>query len=158
MRKTPVLIFIIFTLVSGPYISSIEQDEAEQVVHNAISKEKEINAKVTFHDPCDLGRNSGIYEEPRKVLRAIPGIELVELAHNRESSMCCGGGGNVEMVNPELSARITQLKLDEIAKTSADMVVSSCQQCLRTIATRARRQKNPLAVRDLTELVVEAMI
>jgi heterodisulfide reductase subunit D len=119
---------------------------------------KEINAKVTFHDPCDLGRNSGIYEEPREVLRAIPGIELVELAHNRASSMCCGGGGNVEMVNPELSARIAQLKLDEIAKTGADMVVSSCQQCLRTIATRARRQKNPLAVKDLTELVVEAMI
>jgi heterodisulfide reductase subunit D len=119
---------------------------------------KGINARVTFHDPCDLGRNSGIFEEPREVLRAIPGMELVELTHNRESSMCCGGGGNVEMVNPELSAKIAQLKLDEIAETGAEMVISSCQQCLRTITTRARRQKNPLVVKDLTELVVEAMI
>ena len=119
---------------------------------------KEINARVTFHDPCDLGRNSGIFEEPREVLRAIPGIELVELAHNRESSMCCGGGGNVEMVNPELSAKITQMKLDEIAETGAEMVVSSCQQCLRTIATRARRRKNPIVVKDLTELLAEAML
>ncbi len=117
----------------------------------------EVNATVTYHDPCDLGRNSGVYDEPREVLKAIPGLKLVELAHNRQLSMCCGGGGNVEMVDPELSARVAQMKLDEIAKTGVDMVVSSCQQCLRTIATRARRQKSDLVVKDLTELVAEAM-
>jgi heterodisulfide reductase subunit D len=118
---------------------------------------KEINATVTYHDPCDLGRNSGVFEEPRDVLKAIPGVKLVELPHNRQLSMCCGGGGNVEMVDPELSGRIAQMKLDEIEQTGADMVVSSCQQCLRTIATRARRQKKDLIVKDLTELVMEAM-
>ena len=118
---------------------------------------KEIDATVTYHDPCDLGRNSGVFEEPRQVLRAIPGLKLVELDHNRQLSMCCGGGGNVEMVDPELSGRVAQLKLDEIERTGADLVVSSCQQCLRTIATRARRQKKDLVVKDLTELVMEAM-
>jgi heterodisulfide reductase subunit D len=118
---------------------------------------KGINATVTYHDPCDLGRNSGVFEEPREVLKAIPGIRLVELANNRQLSVCCGGGGNVEMVNPDLSARVAQMKLDEIAETGADTVVSSCQQCLRTVATRARRQKMNLNVKDLTEMVVEAM-
>ncbi len=118
---------------------------------------KEIKARVTYHDPCDLGRNSGVFEEPRQVLKAIPGIELVEMPNNRQLSTCCGGGGNVEMVNPELSAKVAQMKLQAILDTGADMVVSSCQQCLRTIATRARRQKLDLVVKDLTELVLEAM-
>jgi len=117
----------------------------------------ELEATVTYHDPCDLGRNSGVFEEPREVIRAIPGMRFVELASNRQLSVCCGGGGNVEMVNPELSAKVAQMKLDEIAATGADMVVSACQQCLRTIVTRARRQKVDLQVKDLTELVAEAM-
>jgi len=118
---------------------------------------KEINATVTYHDPCDLGRNSNVYEEPRQVLRNIPGLRLVELARNRQLAMCCGGGGNVEMVDPDLSAGVAHMKLQEIAATGAHMVVSSCQQCLRTIATRARREKINLVVKDLTELVAEAM-
>lgn len=118
---------------------------------------KELKRTVTYHDPCDLGRNSGVFEEPRNVLKAIPGLTFKELPHNRKLSMCCGGGGNVEMVNPELTAAVAQMKVDEILSTGADMVVSSCQQCLRTIATRTRRQKIDLDVIDLTELVVESM-
>jgi len=70
---------------------------------------------------------------------------------------CCGGGGNLEMVDPELSARVAQMKIDEILATGADTIVSSCQQCLRTIASRARRKKISLKVKDLTELVAEAL-
>ena len=118
---------------------------------------KEVKRTVTYHDSCDLGRNSGVYEEPREVIRSIPGLRLVELPQNRQFSVCCGGGGNLEMVDPELSGRVAQMKLGEIQKTGADMVVSSCQQCLRTIATRARRQKVDLIMKDLTELVLEAI-
>jgi heterodisulfide reductase subunit D len=117
----------------------------------------QLDAKVTYHDPCDLGRNSGVYEEPRELLKAIPGVELVEMPQNRKFSFCCGGGGNLEMTNPELSAKVAQMKIDMIEKTGADMVATSCQQCVRTIATRARKQKKNLVVKDLTELVVEAM-
>jgi heterodisulfide reductase subunit D len=118
---------------------------------------KEIRATVTYHDPCDLGRNSGIFESPRRVLQAIPGIQLVELPNNRQLTNCCGGGGNLEMVDPDLSAEVAQMKIEEILETGADMVVTSCQQCIRTIATRARRQKIDLVVKDLTELLAEAM-
>jgi heterodisulfide reductase subunit D len=118
---------------------------------------KELNLTVTYHDPCDLGRNSGVYEPPREVLRMIPGVKLVELENNREKTVCCGGGGNVEMVDPELSAGIAQKKIDEIQNTGADIIVTSCQQCVRTISTRARKQGIKLKVMDLTEIVMMAM-
>jgi len=119
---------------------------------------KPLNIKVTYHDPCDLGRNTGVYEAPRDVIRAIPGVELVEMEKNRQFTTCCGGGGNLEMVDPELSAKVADMKISEIQATGADMVVSSCQQCLRTIAGRARRRKIPLDVKDITELIAQAIV
>jgi heterodisulfide reductase subunit D len=113
---------------------------------------------VTYHDPCDLGRNTGVYEEPRQVIQAIPGLTLTRIAHEPQISVCCGGGGNVEMTDPDLSAKVAQMKLDSIEALGADMVVTACQQCVRTMATRARRQKMDLKVKDLTDLVAESMV
>jgi len=129
----------------------------EQLIKEKKIPLKELNLTVTYHDPCDLGRNSGVYEPPREVLRMIPGLKLVELVHNREKAICCGGGGNLEMVDPELSATIAQKKIDEIQNTGADIVVTACQQCIRTISTRARKQGIKLKVMDLTEIVMMAM-
>ncbi len=109
--------------------------------------------KVTYHDPCDLGRGAGEYEAPRRIIRAVPGVELVELPRNRENCRCCGGGGNLEMIDAELSAKISQRKIEEIMSTGAEAVISSCQQCLRTMATHARRNKVPLKVMDITQLI-----
>ncbi len=113
--------------------------------------------KVTYHDPCDLGRASGVYEAPREILRAIPGVELVEMEGNREQCKCCGGGGNLEMVRPDLSAAIAQAKIEEIKATGAEMVITSCQQCVRTIQANARRKKIPIVVMDITEFVLKNM-
>lgn len=143
------------------YNPDLKLYHASQYINELIKENrielKNLDATVTYHDPCDLGRNSGVYDEPRDVLKAIPGITLVEMPQNRKFSFCCGGGGNLEMTNPELSANVAQMKIDMIEKTGADMVATSCQQCVRTIATRARKQKKGLVVKDLTELVVEAM-
>jgi heterodisulfide reductase subunit D len=118
---------------------------------------KELNLTVTYHDPCDLGRNSDVYEPPREVLKMIPGLKLVELKDNRQKSVCCGGGGDVEMANPDLTSEIAQMKINEVQKTGADIVVTPCQQCVRTISTRARKQGIKLKVMDLTEIVMMAM-
>ncbi|MGO8988836.1 MAG: heterodisulfide reductase-related iron-sulfur binding cluster [bacterium] len=118
---------------------------------------KEKKTKVTYHDPCDLGRGSGVYEVPREILRSIPGVELVEMKGNREQCVCCGGGGNLEMVNPDLSARLAQAKIEEIKATGADMVITACQQCIRTIQTTARRKKIPMTVLDIVEFVLRNM-
>jgi heterodisulfide reductase subunit D len=129
----------------------------EQLLRDKSIPLKELDITVTYHDPCDLGRNSGVYEPPREVLRMIPGVKLVELKDNRDKSVCCGGGGDVEMANPELTSEIAQLKIDEIQKTGADAVVTPCQQCIRTISTRARKQGIKLKVMDLSEIVMMAM-
>jgi heterodisulfide reductase subunit D len=113
--------------------------------------------KVTYHDPCDLGRASGVYEPPREILKAIPGLELIEMSGNREECKCCGGGGNLEMVRPELSAALAQAKIEEIKATGAEIVITSCQQCVRTIFSNARKKKIPLNVMDIIEFVSKNM-
>jgi heterodisulfide reductase subunit D len=126
----------------------IEQDKLEL---------KPLKLKVAYHDPCYLGRNTGVFEEPREIIKSIPGVELVELPNNRNFSNCCGGGGNVEMVDPDLSAAVAQRKIEEIRSTGADTVVSSCQQCLRAIDAGARRAGVELNVLDLTRLVAKSL-
>jgi heterodisulfide reductase subunit D len=118
---------------------------------------KPINQKVTYHDPCDLGRNSGIYDEPRKLIRMIPGITFVELEKNKIDAICCGGGGNVEAVNKQLSESIAQLKAREIIKTGADIVVTSCQQCVRTILQALKKENSKIKTMDISELVLASI-
>jgi heterodisulfide reductase subunit D len=118
---------------------------------------KEKRIKVTYHDPCDLGRASGVYEAPREILRTIPGVELVEMEGNRSQCKCCGGGGNLEMVNPDLSAALAEAKIEEIKATGADLVITACQQCIRTILTTARRKKIPITAVDIIEFVLKNM-
>lgn len=116
-----------------------------------------VNQKVTYHDPCDLGRNSGIYEEPRNLIKMIPGIEFIELENNRNLSTCCGGGGNVEAVNVQLSENIAKIRAHEIMDSGADVVASSCQQCVRTIAGALKKEKSKIKAMDISELLLESI-
>ena len=120
-------------------------------------KLNKIDKKVTYHDPCDLGRNSGIYDEPRKLIKAIPGVEFVELENSRKYATCCGGGGNVESIDAGLSSNIAAIKAKEIIKTGADIVATSCQQCVRTIATALKKEKSDIKAVDLTQFVLESI-
>jgi Fe-S oxidoreductase len=115
-----------------------------------------LDERVTYHDPCDLGRNSGIYDAPRAVLRAIPGLELVEMADNRENALCCGGGGNLEAVNSDLVAQIAQRRIAQAVETGASILVTPCQQCKRTLANAARKARLRLKVLDLNEIVIRS--
>ncbi len=118
---------------------------------------RELPLTVTYHDPCDLGRGSRIFDEPRDIIASIPGVRFVELPQNRENCQCCGGGGNLEMVDAKLSAEISKRKIEEILNTGAQAVVTSCQQCVRTMTTYVRRNKVKLEVLDITQLVNKAL-
>lgn len=118
---------------------------------------KELSMTVTYHDPCDLGRGARVFDEPREVIGSIPGVKFVELPHNRENSQCCGGGGNLEMIDAGLSSEVGKRKIEEVLSTGADAVITSCQQCVRTMATYVRRNKIPLQVLDITQLVRKAL-
>ena len=130
----------------------------ERLIREGAIPLKEVPTTVTYHDPCDLGRNAGVYDAPREILKAIPGLTLIEMQDNCAKSVCCGGGGNLEMADPALSGNVAQKKIEEIRQSGVQTVVTSCQQCVRTIKTRARRQKLDLDVLDITDLVLKATV
>ncbi len=125
-----------------------------ELVLNRQLKLHPLELKVTYHDPCDLGRNSGIYEEPRKLIKMIPKLKFIELENNKEYAVCCGGGGNVEAVDSKLSEEIAKLKAQEIIKTNADVVVTACQQCVRTILGALKKENSKIKTMDISELIL----
>jgi heterodisulfide reductase subunit D len=112
---------------------------------------------VTYHDPCDLGRTSGIYDAPRQIIQAIPGIQFSEMADHREMSLCCGGGGDAEMADAELTAAVGKRRIEQAQETGAKVVISACQQCNRTLAEAARKNRIRIRAMDITEVVWQAM-
>jgi heterodisulfide reductase subunit D len=112
---------------------------------------------VTYHDPCDLGRNSGVYDAPRNVLRSIPGLDFVEMEETGRYALCCGGGGDVAMWNQEVVEGVARRRLHQAQATGAQALVSACQQCKRTLMTAARQEKVRMQVLDIIELVARVM-
>jgi heterodisulfide reductase subunit D len=102
-----------------------------------ITFQEEIKKRVTYHDPCRLGREAGIFEPPREILKKIPGIQLVEMRRNREHSWCCGGGGVVNLIYPKMSIKIAKRRVREAVETGAEMIVTCCPLCYRQFYNRA---------------------
>ncbi|MHA2005878.1 MAG: (Fe-S)-binding protein [Promethearchaeota archaeon] len=88
------------------------------------------NLKVTYHDPCHLGRHMNMYEIPRDVLKKIPGVELVEMKRNRRNAWCCGAGGGVKSQFSELAIEISKERIKEAIDTGADILITSCPFCI----------------------------
>ncbi len=118
---------------------------------------KKLPLTVTYHDPCDLGRGARVFDEPREVIRSIPGVKLIELPRNRENCQCCGGGGNLEMIDANLSGEIARQKINEVLGTGAQAVITSCQQCVRAMTANVRRNKVPIEVMDIAQLIHKAL-
>jgi fumarate reductase (CoM/CoB) subunit B len=113
---------------------------------------------ITYHDPCHLGRAGGIYEAPRRVLRAVPGVTLREMSRNRENSACCGSGGGVKTARPNLATSIGARRLDMVQETQAQEVVSCCPWCEQNIEDSIKSSgKGTWKVRDLVDIVCAAL-
>jgi heterodisulfide reductase subunit D len=120
-------------------------------------KMTELPWTVTYHDPCDLGRKNGVYEAPRAIIKSVPGMTLKEMPNNRENAMCCGGGGDVAMMEPDTVENMAERRLAQAVSTGAQAIISSCQQCKRTLLQAARKTKTRIRILDVTELVWQAM-
>ncbi len=118
---------------------------------------KETNKTVTYHDPCDLARNGGLYEPPRRLLAAMPGLRLVEAWQRRERALCCGGGGDIEMVDAALAGRVSARTVQKLAATGAEAIVTACPQCVRTLARGVEGAGRQIEVLDVVELVAAAL-
>jgi len=121
--------------------------------------------KITYHDPCALGRanRNYVFEEPRRVLEAIPGVELVEMYRNRTTSFCCGGGGGGMWLDgfvwEHTKARTSEWRVMEAARTGAQVLAIACPYEAPRFedAAKSTNIAHQLAVRDIAELVAEAM-
>ena len=138
-------------------VSGIQLQHATEFLVELLADHKlalgPVEEVVTYHDPCDLGRKSGLYDAPRETLACIPGLELREMAASRENALCCGGGGDVEVADPTVSTGVAGRRLAQVKATGARYVVSACQQCKRTLQEGARRHKIRVRAIDVAELV-----
>jgi heterodisulfide reductase subunit D len=125
----------------------------ELLVSGKLVPSKRVEGTVTFHDPCHLGRHNGLYEEPRRILRSIPGLKLVEMERNREEARCCGAGGGVKTAFPELAGRISSLRVEDAEKTGADILATSCPFCYQSLKATIDSKGSKLRMTDLMELL-----
>ncbi|MFW9806563.1 MAG: (Fe-S)-binding protein [Candidatus Thorarchaeota archaeon] len=116
-----------------------------------------LDITVTFHDGCDAGRNTGFFEEPRKVLEHLPGVTFEELPHNKQNCFCCGSGGVLRAIDADFATRINRLKVEDIEETNADVVAAGCPSCVDFMADQLPQAGSNKTVKDLAVLVAQAL-
>ena len=131
---------------------------ADQIDQGKVKFTKKLKGTAVYHDPCELGREMGVYDEPRKILEAIPGLEVVEFVRNRDNTWCCGGGGGVKGLNFDLSVEIAGDKVKEANEVGATTIVSACPSCKTNINDGINDNGSDLLMKDVMELVIEAGI
>jgi len=119
------------------------------------------NVRITYHDPCYLGRHNRIFEEPREVIRSIPGSQLIEMSHHGPDSLCCGAGGGRMWQGKELDgeARMSEIRVREAHATGAEILITACPLCLIMLedALKTLGLEKELKIMDLNELVLESL-
>ncbi|WP_287153787.1 FAD-binding and (Fe-S)-binding domain-containing protein [Candidatus Solincola tengchongensis] len=138
-------------------VRHISQLAAQLVEEGRLKFEHPVQLKATWHDPCHIGRHGGIYEEPRRVLQAIPGLELVEMEHNREEGLCCGSVLTLIGETRPTSGRIASLRLAEARKTGAQAVITTCPCCEFQLRVWNAAEGDGLRVLDFAAVVAQAL-
>lgn len=123
---------------------ALELLERERIVLDASDP-----LRVTYHDPCHLGRHSGVYDFPRELLEAVPGVRLVEMARSRENAWCCGAGGGVRSAFPDWALETSRIRVAEAEQTGADALVTACPFCLQNLALGIQASGSRLRAYDL---------
>jgi Fe-S oxidoreductase len=137
----------------------ISQYLFQLIIEGRLKPTKEYRKKVTYHDPCYLGRHNGIFDEPREVLKSIPGLELSEMAESRENSLCCGmGGGRIWFETPK-SERFSILRLEQAIELGAEVLATSCPYCISQFedSRLTLTDSEVIQIKDITEILQEVV-
>jgi Fe-S oxidoreductase len=136
----------------------ITQKLDELIQKKKLVPTKPLNKKVVYHDPCTLGRQNGIYDEPRNVLSSIPELELLEVPrYNRESSMCCGAGSGGLWTESETEERIVDVRLKQLIDTGADIIAVACPYCLQMFEETLKSMDSEIEVMDVSDLLYSSL-
>jgi Fe-S oxidoreductase len=129
------------------------------VQESAIKPVHRLAVKVTYHDPCYLGRHAAIYEAPRRILAAIPGVTLIEMQNNRERSFCCGGGSGGPWKDAVAKEGLGEIRVKEALGTGAGVISTACPYCIRTLNESIAKlgAGNQIKVRDIAELLYQSV-
>jgi Fe-S oxidoreductase len=119
--------------------------------------DRRVEKTVTYHDPCHLGRHGGVFEAPRNVIKAIPGIKFVEMPRNRRESRCCGAGAGFKAQHNAHALNIAVDRFREAHETGADEIITTCPFCLVNLNAGADQAGIELKTRDLLQLIMEAI-
>ncbi|MGD9042474.1 MAG: heterodisulfide reductase-related iron-sulfur binding cluster [Desulfobacterales bacterium] len=130
------------------------------VAEGRLKPTREVACTATYHDPCYLGRHNGIYEAPRRLLQRIPGLTLIDMASNRENSLCCGGGGGGAWSEVPPQKRLGVMRVEEALRTGAEVIATACPFCIRMLSEAVRELgvEDQIAVRDLAELLWQSVM
>ena len=126
----------------------------DQIRKGALTLNLPLNKKLTYHDPCYLGRYSGIYESPRDVLRSIPSLQLQEMQRTKKDSLCCGAGGGWMWMDEKIGKRINVRRLEDALKTNPEWIATACPFCVSMFddAIKNTNRENELKIWDIAEL------
>lgn len=137
----------------------VSQYLLELMKEGRLQPTREYQKKVTYHDPCYLGRHNGIFDEPRELLRKVPGLELIEMTDSREDSLCCGmGGGRIWMETPK-AERFSNIRLEQALGVGAEELVTACPYCISQFEdTRlSLKESEVIQIKDITEILQEVI-
>ena len=132
---------------------------ADLVAGGRIKMTKSTSGLFTYHDSCFLGRYNDIYEQPRKILGAVPGLRMVEMERNRNRSFCCGAGGARMWMEEDIGERINDMRTDQAIEVKADQIAVACPFCLTMMSDgiKDRNMEEKMEALDIAEIVCEAM-
>jgi Fe-S oxidoreductase/nitrate reductase gamma subunit len=132
---------------------------ANLIAQRRMTFTKKLNLEVAYHDSCYLGRHNGIYEPPRQILRALPGVKLVEMRRNRAKGFCCGAGGGRMWMEEHLGTRINHARLEDVVACNPQLVGTACPFCYTMLVDGIKEKELEKKYRasDIAELVLEAM-
>jgi len=121
--------------------------------------QKTYEKKVTYHDPCYLGRHNGLYDQPRAVLKNVSGLELIEMPDVKENSLCCGGGGGRIWMETPKGERFSDIRLEQASAAGAEVLATSCPYCITNFEDSRLNRENSetLVIKDITEIIREAI-
>ena len=133
---------------------------SELVKERKLTPTEPVDEKITYHDSCYIGRYNGIFDAPREILSAIPGVEILEMARNREDALCCGAGGGRMWIEEKEGTRINVARTEMALETNPTVIGSNCPYCLTMLSdgTKAKEMEEQIQTLDIAEILEKSIV